>query len=343
MEGMAQGERAPAEAVPPSSPMATRRLIFHLNGRRAPHSGSRRPQAARESNNGRWQVDFKSRGGTTALGRAPVQRNGGGVSALASGCTRAGGRSTGVSKGVFDGWPVGLAALPGAQFCVWCHFPLSQPGSHAPQSSLQPDSIIATPKSGVANGPRRVERWVALLRGMFPPSAVAAHHCLLPPQRRTSTRGLTAGTRSRPPESRGGVRVLDSPLVDLDEAHHRGRRHRSRASASLRACFIPPCCRRGRSRLTAARGGGGRTAWGERRRRLRRGRGARWRRRSILHCNSRRPSSTCESARGASGAGAGRARARAQWQPWPRWSMPLKCSMKCHTNSESKVTIYSCV
>jgi hypothetical protein len=86
------------------------------------------------------------------------------------------------------------------------------------------------------------------------PPAAATHHCLLPPQRRMSTQGLTTGTRSRPPESRGGVRALDSPLVDIDEAHHRGRRHRSRATASLRASFILPYCRRGRSRLTAVRG-----------------------------------------------------------------------------------------
>jgi hypothetical protein len=202
---------------------------------------------------------------TSSQGAAPPLWAGLRCSATVEGCPRwlPGAREPGEDplvspRACLMGWPVGLAALPGAQFCVWCHFPLSQPGSHAPQSSLQPGSIIATPKSGVANGPRRVERWVALLRGMFPPSAAAAHHCLLPPQRRTSTRGLTAGTRSRPPESRGGVRALDSPLVDLDEAHHRGRRHRSRASASLRACFIPPCCRRGRSRLTTARGGGGR-------------------------------------------------------------------------------------
>jgi hypothetical protein len=68
------------------------------------------------------------------------------------------------------GWPWGSAALLGAHFCVWCDFPLPRPGSHATQSSPQPGSI-ATPKSGVANGPDRGERWVDLVGEMASPPA----------------------------------------------------------------------------------------------------------------------------------------------------------------------------
>jgi hypothetical protein len=63
---------------------------------------------------------------------------------------------------------MGSAALSRAHFYVWCHFPLPRPGSHAAQSSPQPGSI-GTPKSSVSNGPRRVERRVALMGEMASP------------------------------------------------------------------------------------------------------------------------------------------------------------------------------
>jgi hypothetical protein len=63
---------------------------------------------------------------------------------------------------------VGSAALSRAHFCVWCHFLLPRPGSHAAQSSPQPGSI-GTPKNGVSNGASRVERRVALMSEMASP------------------------------------------------------------------------------------------------------------------------------------------------------------------------------
>jgi hypothetical protein len=63
---------------------------------------------------------------------------------------------------------VGSVALSRAHFCVWCHFLLPRPGSHAAQSSPQPGSI-GTPKNGVSNGASRVERRVALMSEMASP------------------------------------------------------------------------------------------------------------------------------------------------------------------------------
>jgi hypothetical protein len=77
-----------------------------------------------------------SQGAATALGRAPVQRNGGGVSALASGRTRAGGRSTGVSKGMFDGVARGLGCAPGSP--ILCLVPFSSLPARLARSSKQP-------------------------------------------------------------------------------------------------------------------------------------------------------------------------------------------------------------
>jgi hypothetical protein len=168
----------------------------------------------------------------------------------------------GGSRGVFDGVARGLGCAPGSP--ILCLVPFSSLPARLARSSKQSAAWLhcyakiwrskwAAPSGALGGFPARDVSTFCRHRPPLPPTATA-HHYLLPPQRRTSTRGLTAGTRSWPPESRGGVRALDSPLVDLDEAHHRGRRHRSCAPASLRACFIPPCCRRGRSRLTATRG-----------------------------------------------------------------------------------------